>query len=327
MEQVDRLIEQIRRLSPKERRRLFRQVHLVGLLHFEDLLTDRDALQIVPAVPPKQPGGAATLPAPAAKADPAESRLSKPTPDQPEASYRSAVSGRTVMGAPQKTTEESSSTMRPLPGQAPEQPIRIIFDGGSKGNPGQGYGSYALEWPAFPRQVVRLQFGNHVTNNEAEYDTLIAALEAVNKRLAENGADPGGAKVEIWGDSQLVINQVKGEWQTNKPELRVRRDKAQTLLKRFGKARSALSRSIQQRRDFRSLSLGMDLRIRPLQAPLSTNDMKNKEGVLDVPPGRLLATVNLCLCRPQSLRIRTMVFPWSVVMAVMLKRSSSFVAS
>ena len=44
--------------------------------------------------------------------------------------------------------------MSPLPGQAPEQPIEIIFDGGSRGNPGQGYGSYALLWPGLPQQVV-----------------------------------------------------------------------------------------------------------------------------------------------------------------------------
>jgi ribonuclease HI len=55
--------------------------------------------------------------------------------------------------------------------------------------------------------------------------------------LAESGADPKGAKVEIWGDSQLVIHQVNGKWQANKPELRVRRDKARSLLTRFGQAR------------------------------------------------------------------------------------------
>jgi ribonuclease HI len=223
MERITLLLEQIGQLTPGQRRRLFRQAQLMGLLEREDLLTDRDALQIVPAVQKRT------------ALAPNESRAAKmAAPPAGDASYRSSVSGRVVMGAPQHDGETPASVMRPLPGQAPEQPIRIVFDGGSKGNPGQGYGSYALEWPAYPRQVVRLQFGNRVTNNEAEYDTLISALEAVIKRLTETGADPRTAKLEVWGDSQLVINQVNGEWEANKPEMRVRRDKARNLLNRFG---------------------------------------------------------------------------------------------
>lgn len=244
MQRLNELIEGIRRLSPEDRRRLFRHAKLVGLMEIEDLLTDRHALRIAPAVSPGRPAlpnvsEDAPKPArPSASTSGGRVELKTPQPgtEKGDGNYRSAVSGRVVVGAPNQDADDSPLAMRPLPGQAPEQPIRIIFDGGSKGNPGQGYGSYALDWPAYPRQVVRLQFGNHVTNNEAEYDTLIAALEAVNKRLAENGADPSSARLEIWGDSQLVINQVKGEWQTNKPELRVRRDKARGLLNRYGAA-------------------------------------------------------------------------------------------
>lgn len=230
MDQVNRIVEQIRQLRAAERRRLFRHLQVVGLLARDDLLTDRNALSVVPAVQ-------AHVIKPSA---PSATRPVEPKPAQTgngEDPYRSAVRGRVVVGAPEQEAASSASVMRPLPGQAPEQPVRIVFDGGSKGNPGQGYGSYALDWPGYPRQVVRLQFGSQVTNNEAEYDTLIAALEAVLKRLAESGADPKTAKLEIWGDSQLVINQINGDWQSNKPELRVRRDRARNLLGRFGVAR------------------------------------------------------------------------------------------
>ena len=124
--------------------------------------------------------------------------------------------------------------MAPLPGQAPERPIAIIFDGGSKGNPGYGYGSYALRWPGQAQQIVQLQFGDNVTNNEAEYDTLLAALEAVLKRLVDLDADPVTARLDIRGDSQLVINQVRGEWKCTEERLRVRRDRARELLQNFG---------------------------------------------------------------------------------------------
>ncbi|MCA1724786.1 MAG: hypothetical protein LC748_11165 [Thermomicrobia bacterium] len=49
-----------------------------------------------------------------------------------------------------------------------EAEYTIIFDGGARGNPGEGYGSYELRTGTH-REIVRLTFGNNVTNNEAEY--------------------------------------------------------------------------------------------------------------------------------------------------------------
>jgi ribonuclease HI len=143
------------------------------------------------------------------------------------------VSGKVVVGQPAADDAPDPHAMAPLPGQAPERPIVIVFDGGSKGNPGLGYGSYAVRWPGQPRQIVQLQFGDQVTNNEAEYDTLIAALEAVLRRLIDNGAAPATARLDIRGDSALVVNQVNGEWKCQEPRMQVRRDRARELLARF----------------------------------------------------------------------------------------------
>jgi len=44
----------------------------------------------------------------------------------------------------------------------------IAFDGGSQGNPGSGYGSYALTRTSDGKQdLVRLDFGRTMTNNKA----------------------------------------------------------------------------------------------------------------------------------------------------------------
>jgi ribonuclease HI len=138
-----------------------------------------------------------------------------------------------VKGAPTSDLPLQPHGMAPLPGQAPEEPVVVIFDGGSRGNPGQGYGSYALRWPGQQQQVVQLRFGDRVTNNEAEYDTLIAALEAILQRLADMGAANRTAKVEIHGDSLLVVNQVKGLWEAKEARLQVRRDRVRELLNAF----------------------------------------------------------------------------------------------
>lgn len=112
--------------------------------------------------------------------------------------------------------------------------IVIIFDGGSRGNPGAGYGSYALvEPPAKKPQLVRLDFGRKMTNNEAEYESLIAALDGLIEQLVAAGRSPEKTSVEIRGDSALVIHQVEGSWKTKDDRMRLLRNRCRQLLSRF----------------------------------------------------------------------------------------------
>jgi ribonuclease HI len=110
----------------------------------------------------------------------------------------------------------------------------IVFDGGSRGNPGAGYGSYAIFDGTRPGQVQRLEFPGSMTNNEAEYHTLIAALAALAERLAGRA---GQSSLEVRGDSQLVIQQVLGAWKAKDERMRSLRDHARAGLRRFGKWR------------------------------------------------------------------------------------------
>jgi ribonuclease HI len=110
----------------------------------------------------------------------------------------------------------------------------IVFDGGSEGNPGFGYGSYAVSTPGGRQRIRRLDFGDGMTNNEAEYDTLIAALEDVSERVEADGKRPADFALEIRGDSTLVIRQVLGEWKAKDGRMRRRRDRVRSLLSRFG---------------------------------------------------------------------------------------------
>jgi ribonuclease HI len=110
----------------------------------------------------------------------------------------------------------------------------VVFDGGSEGNPGFGYGSYAVINPEGRQRIRRLDFGDGMTNNEAEYDTLIAALEDVSERVEASGKRPADFALEIRGDSTLVIRQVLGEWKAKDERMRRRRDRVRSLLSRFG---------------------------------------------------------------------------------------------
>ncbi len=110
----------------------------------------------------------------------------------------------------------------------------IVFDGGSEGNPGIGYGSYAVVSRDGRQRVRRLDFGDDMTSNEAEYDTLIVALEDVSGRVAAAGKRPDDFTVEVRGDSRLVLRQVRGEWKAKNERMRQRRDIVRSQLSRFG---------------------------------------------------------------------------------------------
>ena len=233
---IEQIVELVRLLSPAQRRLLQRRLQVSGLWDKETLLTDQNRLQVAPALGLMQdaPGSQ-----PRALHQEPTQPLRQATFVDAHAEYRSPIRGHLVVAAsdnegPQPDALPDPHLMHPLPGQAPEQPIQIVFDGGSRGNPGRGYGSFSIEWSGQPQQIIRPQFGDNVTNNEAEYDTLIAALETVLKKLSDQDIGAASAKVQIRGDSLLVINQVLDKWKCNEDRLRVRRDRVRSLLNRFG---------------------------------------------------------------------------------------------
>jgi ribonuclease HI len=110
-----------------------------------------------------------------------------------------------------------------------------VFDGGSKGNPGRAYGSYQITpWGSERASLGRMHFGRG-TNNEAEYLSLLAALRALRAFLHGKGESPAVVRLEIRGDSQLVIRQLKGSWKAKDARMRELRDEANGLLRGFGK--------------------------------------------------------------------------------------------
>lgn len=160
--------------------------------------------------------------------------------EAPAASAEPAPSEHPASETPQ-TAEDRGS--RPDRGGSSQRPngkaatsvvnltYEIVFDGGSLGNPGQGYGSYVIRCGNEEIERRRLDFGDRVTNNQAEYRTLIAALESLLRLV---GAGAGQTNVIVGGDSQLVINQVNGSWKVKHADLQPLRQRAADLLSRFG---------------------------------------------------------------------------------------------
>ncbi len=111
----------------------------------------------------------------------------------------------------------------------------IIFDGGSRGNPGQGYGSYALRRNSDGKlRKRRLRFGDQVTSNQAEYQALVAALEDLIATIKKAGRSPHDFSVEIRGDSKLILYQLDGTWKTKSLNLMPLRDRVEELMAHLG---------------------------------------------------------------------------------------------
>lgn len=105
---------------------------------------------------------------------------------------------------------------------------RLHADGGARGNPGPAGIGVILRDPD-GRVIGEIARPLGVcTNNEAEYQALIAGLELA--------LEAGVTDLEIFMDSQLVVSQVKGEWKIRKEHLRALAVRARALLGRFPKA-------------------------------------------------------------------------------------------
>lgn len=70
-----------------------------------------------------------------------------------------------------------------------------------------------------------------MTNNQAEYQTLIEAMAHLQELLGDR---TGSAAVSVEGDSQLVLNQLGGSWKVKNAGLRSLHARASELAGSFG---------------------------------------------------------------------------------------------
>ena len=106
--------------------------------------------------------------------------------------------------------------------------ITAYIDGGARGNPGPaGYGVY-IELP--DGSVEELHGGLGIaTNNVAEYNGLLAALEWASAN--------GAREVLVRSDSLLLVQQMLGNYKVKNAGLQPLHAKARNLATRLGRVR------------------------------------------------------------------------------------------
>lgn len=89
--------------------------------------------------------------------------------------------------------------------------IKVFCDGGSRGNPGPA--ASGVIFTTKSNRVINTfnRYIGHTTNNQAEYDAMILALE----KLADYSFD----RVEFYLDSELVVKQIKGEYRVKNAQI------------------------------------------------------------------------------------------------------------
>jgi len=86
----------------------------------------------------------------------------------------------------------------------------VFIDGASKSNPGPASAGIYISG-----QGKEYKFGKDLgvmTNNEAEYSAFLIAMARLKKL--------GAAKVKVYSDSKLLVNQLTGNFKVKQPHLR-----------------------------------------------------------------------------------------------------------
>ena len=128
-----------------------------------------------------------------------------------------------LRGAAAKLREESQPP--PAVRSGSQRRLRIYSDGAARGNPGEA-GAGAVIMDAGGAVLARLgRYLGRQTNNVAEYQGLLLGLR--------HAQELGAREVEVRADSELMIKQLRGEYQVKNAALKPLHAEALRLLRTF----------------------------------------------------------------------------------------------
>ena len=93
--------------------------------------------------------------------------------------------------------------------------ISINADGGSRGNPGPAASGVVIRGGGKEKKYS--EFLGTRTNNEAEYEAVICALKKVKQVFGKEKVK--NAEVEVFLDSELVVNQLNAKYKIEEERL------------------------------------------------------------------------------------------------------------
>lgn len=108
----------------------------------------------------------------------------------------------------------------------PRRALVVRTDGAARGNPGPAGAGFVIETPEGAVIEDGAVYLGERTNNQAEYDALVLALETLDL-----DDEP---ELEVFSDSELMVRQINGEYRVKNEDLQPRHRRALELLDRAG---------------------------------------------------------------------------------------------
>src|SRR5438132_4656965 len=126
------------------------------------------------------------------------------------------------MPSSSRSGRDSQDLFTPYRPKTPEHYLIAYSDGGARGNPGPaGYGVVVKDETG--KKIAELsQYLGHQTNNFAEYQGLIAALEYA--------IEHGYKALKVISDSELLVRQIKGIYKVKNAALKDLHARAKELI-------------------------------------------------------------------------------------------------
>jgi len=137
-------------------------------------------------------------------------------------------------------------------------PLLIHIDGASRGNPGEAGFGIDVRTEDGSSQAQLFGYLGRATNNVAEYEALVQALQWALAR--------GATAVRVFSDSELVVRQVNGQYKVKHPSMIPLHRQASELLRRFASASITHVRREQNREADRLANQALDERRSSLEA-------------------------------------------------------------
>jgi ribonuclease HI len=101
----------------------------------------------------------------------------------------------------------------------------VNVDGGARGNPGPAAVGVVVQSPGGEVLEERGERIGRATNNVAEYKALLLGIE--------RAAALGASELELVGDSELIVKQVKGEYKVKDATMRALHTEVKRALRPF----------------------------------------------------------------------------------------------
>jgi ribonuclease HI len=103
--------------------------------------------------------------------------------------------------------------------------VTVNVDGGSRGNPGPAAAAAVATDPDGEILGERSTVIGDTTNNVAEYRAMLLGIELAREL--------GAGEVELVGDSELIVKQIRGEYKVKQDHLRPLHTKVRDELRAF----------------------------------------------------------------------------------------------